>query len=516
MPEAYRYGTEPYEHQRAVFEVTRDEEAHGIFLEQGLGKSKIVIDTAAWLWSKNRIDALVVIAPSGPHRSWVSGDESAGDHPYGHLGTHLPEHVPFVAAYWASSARKREREALDRVSGQLDTMMLRVLTVNVEAIGQSKRAYDFVLWFVKTFRCLVDVDESTSIKSKNKRTTRVLEISKHARYRRLTSGEPAPEGPFDLYYQLKFLEDAPLGFTSYYSFRNRYADLRERQVPHPNPKKRANGDKVKFKEVVRYKNEDELHDKLDRLSTSLRKEDCLDLPDRTYVNRYVEPTDEQRRLYNEILEDGIYRLDDSGDALDGVELRHALTRILRAQQVLGGFLPDEGGNVTAVPGRNPKLEALVDEFRQLPRGHKLVVWAVFKAEQDAIAGAFRRELGDDAVVEYHGRVDQAGRETAKARFQNDPDVRAFVGSPKAGRYDLTLTAARDVAWFSWETALEPYLQANDRVHRIGTTDNVRYAHLVVPGTVEAKSLGELVSKRSLAQSLRTFSDVRGLLEASKL
>lgn len=510
---AYAYGTEPRPYQHTVFEQTRDEPAFAWFLQQRLGKSKIGVDNACYLWGQNRVDALLVVAPSGVHRGWTCGDAEQGEHSGGHFGQHVPAHVRSRTAYWNSKARKHERDALDALMEPADQPTLRVLSVNVEAIGQSRRAHDFVTRFVHAFRTMLIVDESTTIKNKNARTERVLKLAEQCPYVRLLSGEPAPEGPMDLYYQLKALDPMPLGFSSFYAFRNRYAVLRTRQVPHPNPKKA--GTMMKFKEIVNYKNEDELRHKLDRVSVSLRREDChADLPDASYDNRYVTPTDEQRRLYNEIIDDGLYRLNDSGDELDGVELQHVLTRLIRAQQVLGGFLPDEGGQTQAVPGGNPKLDALLAEVEQL--GGKSVVWSVYRAEQEAIAAALRDRLGGDAVVEYHGGIDADQRDRAKAAFQHGDDVRVFVGSPKAGRYSLELSAANDVLWYSWSHPLEPYVQANDRVVHVSKTDPIYYLHLVVPDSGEAKMLAALRAKQSLAGRLRTFADARDLLRESRL
>lgn len=472
------------------------------------------VNNAAYLWSQNKIDALLVIAPSGVHRGWVQGDPEHGENAEGHFGQHVPAHVKYRLALWNSRARKHERRALDHVMEPADEPVLRVLTVNVEAIGQSRRAYDFVRRFVNTQRCMLVVDESTCIKSSNKRTERVLELATQCPYRRLMSGEPGPEGPTDYYYQLKVLDDAPLGFSSYYAFRNRYAVLRSREVPHPNPKKREQGKKLKFNEIVGWQREDEFRAKLDTISTSLRRRDCYDLPDAITTNRQVAPTDEQRRLYNEIIDAGLYRLDDSGDALDGIQLQHVLTRVLRAQQVLGGFLPDDTGNVQAVAGANPKLDALRDEVAQT-RG-KVVIWSAFRAEQDAVAAALRHDYGDAAVVEYHGGVGPEDREHAKAAFQHDDGVRVFVGSPKAGRYSLELSAADDVVWYSWLDALEPYVQANDRVVHVDKQVAISYLHLVVPGSVESKSLARLRRKQTLADSLRTSADVRAVLEEVRL
>lgn len=510
MPEAYRYKTDPWPHQRWVFEETRDRDVFGLFLEQRLGKTKVTLDTAAWLWGQGRINALLLSAPNGVHRSWVSGDADAGDHPQGHVGDHLPEHVPRRVAYWRSpgDARQAERKALDAL---FDDRFrgLRILAVNLEALALSQKARDFTLRFLHTFTCMWVVDESTRIKNLggSKVADWHADHAPLAPVRRVLTGEPNPEGPTDLWGQLKFLEDAPLGFSSFYSYRARYCELTKRAVPHP----KKPGAKLKFTEVTGLKNEAELRRNLAEVSVTLKRADCVDVPEEVRTTRQVLLTREQQRAYDQLRDEWLYELDRRGDdELDAVEVNQALTRLLRLSQVCGGFLPYEDGTYHAFEP-NPKLEALLAEADELPPDAKLVVWARFKPELRAVRRALERRFGEQAVVGYYGEVKPDERQRNKARFQCDPTCRFFVGNPQAGRYDLTLNAANDVVWYSWGYPLEDYIQANDRVVKVGDTRMLTYQHLVVPGSTEAKLLGDLRAKRDVANRVRSPVNLRELL-----
>jgi len=509
----YKHKVKPYEHQAWVFEETRDRDAWGLFLEQRLGKSKVTVDTAAWLFGRGKIDALIVVAPNGVHRAWAYGDETAGDHPHGHVGDHCPDHVPYKTAYWRSAMRKRERDAIEALYEP--GAFLRVMAFNIEALAKDKRgklnkAATELKRMLTTFRCLLVVDESTCIKNLNgsTRAELVVDLSVYAAYKRLLSGEPAPEGPPDLWGQLVFLDPMPLGFTSYYAFRARYCDLEKRVFAHP----KKPGSKIKTQQIVGYKRQAELAERLETLSTTLKRRDCGDMPAQVLVNRYVELTAEQQKAYKQLAEEWYYELQAvEGDELDEVEVERTLTRMLRFNQICGGFLPREDGSIYAFP-TNPKLEALVTELAQLPRDAKVIVWARFVPELRAIVDRLREEYGHDAVVRYYGEVPDAERDAAKARFQHDPTCKVFVGNPKAGRYNLTLAAANDVLWYSWDHPLEDYIQANDRPVLPGKKDTINYSHLVAPGTFEAVSLNRLRQKQQVADAIRNPVDLKNILK----
>ncbi len=70
----YVYATEPFDHQRELFEATRDLEHYAIWWEQGTGKSKPAIDTACWLYQQGKIDGVLVVAPTGVHRNWMTDE----------------------------------------------------------------------------------------------------------------------------------------------------------------------------------------------------------------------------------------------------------------------------------------------------------------------------------------------------------------------------------------------------------------------------------------------------------
>src|SRR5690242_19344424 len=98
----FPFKSQPYKHQLDCWRICRDRESFALFMEMGCGKSKVIVDNAAYLWMKGQIKGQVVVAPKGVYLNWVENE----------LPTHMSDAVPHQVAYWSSYARKEEREAL--------------------------------------------------------------------------------------------------------------------------------------------------------------------------------------------------------------------------------------------------------------------------------------------------------------------------------------------------------------------------------------------------------------------
>ena len=103
---------------------------------------------------------------------------------------------------------------------------LHILIMNVEAFSTEK-GFSYAEKFLTSHKSMMAIDESTTIKNpRAKRTKNILLLSKLAKYRRIMTGSPVTRNPLDLYSQCEFLDPKHLDFPSYYSFRNRYAEMK--------------------------------------------------------------------------------------------------------------------------------------------------------------------------------------------------------------------------------------------------------------------------------------------------
>jgi SNF2 family DNA or RNA helicase len=89
----------------------------------------------------------------------------------------------------------------------------------------------FASKFLNSHKVLMAIDESTTIKTPTaKRTKNIIGLGKYAKYRRIMTGSPITKNPLDLYTQCEFLDPYLLNHSSYYSFRNRYAEMKTMHV----------------------------------------------------------------------------------------------------------------------------------------------------------------------------------------------------------------------------------------------------------------------------------------------
>ena len=247
-----------------------------------------------------------------------------------------------------------------------------------------------------------------------------------------------------------------------------------------------------FNEIVSFQRLEELSARLDKFSTRVLKEECLDLPSKVYVRRKVEMPTEQRKLYVQMKEFALAQLDDGKMATTV----NVLTQIMRLQQIAcGHFQPDDEAPIESI--KNNRLEELLNVCEE--NSGKSIIWATWTHDIQAIEAALAKAYGEDSVATYYGATPQEERQEIVRRFQdpNDP-LRFFVGQPSTGGYGITLTEASTVVYYSNSYNLEHRIQSEDRAHRIGQTKSVTYIDLYTPHTIDEKITKALRDKINLA------------------
>jgi len=432
----------------------------------GTGKSKIIIDTFGKLVAEGLCNGLLILCPKSLLTTWERDV--------------FPDHFPkeFLSqtqiVRWGS--KKSERYADDLWS---KAYPYHVFLVNLEGLREGtarlaeSRSLKAVKHFLKGHTTLSVVDESTLIKNpKAKRTKAVLKhVSLQSQYRRILSGLPAPNGPLDLYSQIAFLGSDLLGHSSYYSFKSRYA------IQEPI---RVAGGRV-FNQVVGFRHLEELSQKIQSFSTTLSKEDCLDLPDKMYKNIYITLSPRQKKIYEQMKNEALIQLTNE----EQVSAQQVITILLRLQQIASGFIKTDQGSLYLIDDNkeSPRLQALESVCRGTER--KVLIWTQYLAELNMICSMFEKEFPGESYVTYHGDTSSEKRQKAVEQFQNPKSaVRFFVGQIQAGGRGLTLTEAKTVVFFSNTYNLELRQQAEDRAHRIGQKNNVTYIDLIAEGTID--------------------------------
>ena len=468
----YKFKTKPYAHQLTALEKSWDRQEFAYFMEMGTGKSKVLVDNIAMLYDKGKINGALIIAPKGVYRNWLSQE----------IPNHLASHIQPKMVLWTASTSKSKQKEYDSL---FETGYdLHILIMNVEAFS-TKKGLDFAGRFLRTHRTMMAVDESTSIKTPTaKRTKSILALSKLANYRRILTGSPVTKSPLDLYTQCAFLNEHLLGFTSFYTFRNRYAVMVDRNF---------GGRRVQI--PAGYKRLDELSRILKAFSDRVLKENCLDLPEKIYIERQVELTEEQSKAYSTMKSAALASL--KGKIATAP---HILTQMMRLHQITCGHLKSDDGTITEI--KNNRLDELLDVLDEVEG--KVIIWANYIYDIEHIVFNIKKKYGEHSVVQYYGAVASDKRQTAIEKFQ-DPksDARFFVGNPQTGGYGITLTAANTVIYYSNGYDLEKRLQSEDRAHRIGQKKSVTYVDLVAPKTVDEKI------KRALRKKINIATEIMG-------
>jgi SNF2 family DNA or RNA helicase len=470
MVKDYRFKTKPYAHQITALEKSWDKEEYAYFMEMGTGKSKVLIDNIAILYDKGKINGVLIIAPKGVYKNWYSSE----------IPTHLASHIQYKSVLWTASISKTKQEELNSLFKS--DFNLHVLVMNVEAFS-TKKGLQFALKFLNSHKTLMAVDESTTIKTPSaKRTKSILALSKSAVYRRILTGSPITKSPLDLYTQCGFLNEDLLGFSSYYAFRSRYAHMIERNF---------GGRRVQI--VKSYQRLDELSKLIEPFSYRVLKEDCLDLPEKIFIRREIELTEEQLKLYSTMKQMALATL--NGKLLTAPNV---LTQLMRLHQITCGHFKSDDGKIQEL--KNNRLEELMSILEETEG--KAIIWANYIYDIERISTAIKKEYGDDSVVQYYGAIHTDERQKNIERFQ-DPQspFRFFIGNPQTGGYGITLTAANTVIYYSNGYDLEKRLQSEDRAHRIGQKKSVTYIDLIAEKTIDEKIVKALRKKIDIASQI---------------
>ena len=466
----YKFKTKPYEHQLKALGACYNKENFALFMEMGTGKSKVLVDNIAMLYDKGKINAALVIAPKGVYRNWERQE----------IPVHMPEHVVYQIVTWSPSNTKKQQQENAKLFKHGEELV--IFLMNIEAFS-TKKGLVIAEKFLLSHSALMAIDESTTIKSPTaSRTKSVLSLRRYAKYRRILTGSTVTKSPLDLYTQCYFLDPLYLDFSSYYTFRNRYALMVER---------RSGGHTYKL--VTGYTRLDELNNKLDKFSYRVLKEDCLDLPDKVYMKRNVPLTPEQIKAYESMKKNAIAVLQNSQTTAAS-----ALAQMVRLHQITCGHLMTDAGEVKYL--KNNRVNELLNILEEIDG--KVIIWAIYRHDIKEITKLIGERYGEQSVESYFGDTPDSERQNIVTRFQDrNDDLRFFVGNPKTGGYGLTLTASHTVVYYSNSYDLETRLQSEDRAHRISQTKKVTYIDLMSEGTVDEFIIKNLRGKINLANKV---------------
>lgn len=448
--DAYDFALDTFEKGKAV----------ALLADMGTGKSMMTIAITGTLEADKGVKKMLVVCPKSIVGVWEDEFRKFADYRY--------------ALTVLDGTMEKKRSSFNYMQGAA----LQIIVVNYESCWRLET--EIAKWNPDLIVC----DESSKIKTPSASQSKALHrLGRQSKYNIILTGTPITGSPLDIFSQYKFLDDSIFG-TSFYLFRNRYAILGGYQN----------------RMIVGYRHLDELVEKVHSIAFRIKIEDAVDLPPFIDETRAITLEPKAQSLYK-MLEQDCYAELANGE----VTARNVLTQLLRLAQCTGGFIRDDiKGEAQQVSGA--KLDALEDIIDTcLDEEKKVVVFARFVPEIEAIAAMLKKKKIGYAQI-YGATTDRADQ---VKKFQENPEIKVFIGQLQTTGMGLTLTAANVAVFYSLDFSYANYEQSRARIHRIGQKQKCLYIHLVGKGTVDEKILNALKHKGDIAKIM--VDDWRSLL-----
>jgi SNF2 family DNA or RNA helicase len=401
----------PFDHQKKTSAFLTMNRKSFCFNEQGTGKTASAIWAADYLMKQGKIKRVLVICPLSIMDSAWRED----------LFTFAP-HRSVDIAHGASKKRKAI------IQQGADFVIINYDGVEIVSKEIAEGGFDLVV-----------VDEATHYKNTQSQRWKTLRrLIKDDTWMWMMTGTPAAQSPLDAYGLAKMVNpDAVPRFFG--SFR----DMVMRKI-------------TQFRWIVKPEATDLVFNVL-QPAIRFTKEECLDLPDMTYVKRKVELTRQQKKYYDLLRKKLVMTV--GGDEVTAINAAVVMNKLLQISA--GAVYTDEGDTLEFdIKHRYKVLREVIDESSQ-----KVLIFVPFRHTIDILTDKLRNDGITTEVI--RGDVPVNKRTDIFKRFQTTNEPRVLVIQPQSAAHGVTLTAANTVVWWGPTPSLETYAQANARVHRSG-------------------------------------------------
>ena len=458
------FKTKPWAHQRAALEFLNGHRAALLDYEMGTGKTRVLVD---WISNQPPGACHLVLCPKKVIPVWESEFAKWSSSRY------------WVAALEKSSesAKKKATKVSQLIAWKTPKEGHKVIVVNYESAWRPglKEVLLGHRWDT------VVLDESHRIKDPTGRASKFCsQLGRRSARNICLTGTPLPHSPLDSFAQFRFLDPEVFGH-SWTKFRARYAVMGGYAV---------NGRPV---QVVGYRNEGELAEKMGSLTIQARTDDVLDLPDAHHIDREVELGQAGMRAYREM--ERLFMAYVNGRT---VTATNTLVKLLRLQQITSGYLPGE------TPGAKPQKiddskEGMLREILEdLQETEKVVVFCRFTADIEAVKRV-AADLGRRSA-ELSGQVNDL------ATWKADPGITILAAQVQAGKEGISLVEARYAIYYSIGYSLGDFIQSLARIRRPGQGHRCTYYHLIAKGTIDRKVYKALQKRKVVVDAI--LDDIR--------
>lgn len=455
LPPVERTALPAWLHQLQAYHFARPKRAAMLALDMGTGKTKVTLD----LIQNSDDREVLVVCPKSVVNVWPK-----------EVRKHMLDAAEWdVLPLAKGTLAKRTKALLAAVEKARKLRRRLMVVVNYEAVWREP--------LIGVLKGLgwdrIVADESHRIKAPNGSQSRAMATLGARAARRLAlTGTPMPHSPLDIYGQYRFLDPTIFG-TSFARFRNTYANMGG----------------YGGHQVMSFRNQEEMNRRVYSIAHRVMARDVLDLIPPQHETRYFEMNKESRGAYEDLRDDYMTFLEGREEP---VTASNALVRLLRMQQLTGGFLPDVGGARRIDTG---KVELLDDLLEDLPVGEPVVVFCRFVADLDAI-----EELAAKRKLRY-GELSGRRRDALNEDAELAEGVQLAGVQMASGGVGIDLTRARYCVYYSLGFSLGEYEQSLARVQRPGQTRRVTYYHLLAERSVDDKVYATLEARKNVVEAL---------------
>jgi SNF2 family DNA or RNA helicase len=475
IPECtYPTKLKPFGHQIVATNSLHNSEFFALLMEMGTGKTKAVIDEICWK-GKGRI---LIVCPKSVISTWIKEFEIHATKPY-----------------FIKRVRSNHRGVQDIIAGLQDPAPLKVWITNYDRLEPCLT----FLQKIKPNICVLD--ESTCIKSRNSHRTKAAHILAESCERRfILTGTPVANTLLDLWAQFQFLQPGVLGFHGFQQYKQEFVRF----------KKTSGG----FEKLLGYKNVEELKARMATCSFTVKKKDCLDLPEKIYTTRYVEMGERQRDLYEQMLAIALADIEGNLSPSGTVQASVVIVQLLRLAQIACGFMKTMDGGIRRIPDGDVKLQAVEEIFEELPENERVIIWARFHEDIDQL-GELLTRLGITYGC-YTGRENDNEKQRTETSFAHPEGIRVLIGEAGSGGLGKTFIGTEDrpcttTIYYSNDFSSLKRQQSEDRCHRIGMFNPVTYIDIVCEDSIEERITKVLQSKKELNANVQDMAGIRHLL-----
>lgn len=446
--DSFSFKTNCYKHQTEGFNYGMKHERWLLGDEQGLGKTKQAIDIAvARKQTEGFTHCLIICGKNNLKWNWQN-EITIHSNETGHI---LGQKVKKKTGELYIGSNKDKLHDLER----LDALDSYFIITNVETLRDDAIASEIESWLHREDGIqMIVADEVHAMKNPASQQGKAF-IKLDAKVRVAMTGTPMMNTPLDLYIILRWL-----GYEkhSFYSFKKYYAVM---------------GGYGGY-EIIGYRHLDELEEQLQSIMLRRLKDETLDLPEKTYIDDYVDMLPKQNILYKEVK-------DEITAHVDQLTLSpNPLAQMIRLRQTTG--CPSILSSSVTQSAKLDRMEEIIEDT--ISNNRKLIIFSNWTSVTDEIEMRLRDKNINYAIIT--GQTSDSERPKMVEKFQNDDRCKVIVGTTGAMGTGLTLTAASTIILLDepWSMALRE--QAVDRAHRIGQKSNLTIYTIMCKGTIDEK------------------------------